>query len=191
MSTIEIIAFGTLWFVIVMLALLLLLLYRQVERAYERAALGQAAGLPPGTEAPEIEVLTADGTETFGFPDDEELALLAFVSSDCAACDRLLEALRLGVPQVNRTVIAARSESEDGERFANLPAPLEVIWPAYPGSILHDYGVRVVPLCYLSRRNRVVASGAPSSRTELDDLVASSNSEAGAKVLAATGSAKS
>lgn len=68
MSTIEIIAFGSLWLTLLALALLLLLLYRQVERAYQRASREQASGLAPGVEVPELEILTATGIETFSLP---------------------------------------------------------------------------------------------------------------------------
>src|SRR5205807_841192 len=92
MNTTEMAVFVGLWLVLFSLALLVLLMYRQVEKAYSAGSFGRSAGLLPGVEFPGIEVIVAEGMTTLSFPTEGRI-VVAFLSTTCDACRKLVDAL--------------------------------------------------------------------------------------------------
>jgi hypothetical protein len=170
MSGIELVAFGVLWAVLVGLAALVLVLYRQVERAYAASARGAPGGLSPGTEAPGLEVLQGTEIVEWHVPDDDRIRVLAFVTTTCEACVRLLRALtdlerREGV----QPVVLVQGEAQ-GE-MAALMRELETVWIAHPPEVVTNYGITIYPLVYVVRGRTVLASRSVASRGDLSKLV--------------------
>jgi len=170
MKPIEVVAFGSLWAVLVALGGLVLLLYRQVDRAYQSQAISQNAGLLPGVEAPEIEVLGDAGEEPLQFPKSGELALLAFVSAGCDACVQLLRILR------DRKVFQGRAvglvNGQTPREFAILRKQMELKWLSHPPDITRSYGVTATPTVYVVNGRTVLASKVVSTKAGLQALLA-------------------
>ena len=85
MSPAETAIIVALWIVLASLALLVLVLYRQLEKAYLRQQRPVDAGLAAGTEAPTIAVITGRSTGPLELPGDGSLSLLVFVTTACPA----------------------------------------------------------------------------------------------------------
>ena len=160
MSGIESLTFGGLWAIVLVVIFLLLLLYRQVDRAYRDAGVGHAAALAPGTEAPPIDVLDEAETVRLDPGSSSELTLLAFVSTECASCRALMD--ELTSPRREDGFAGAIDVLVSGEGFSELlrikqPA-FRVFWVAHPPDVVRAYGVTRVPLGYVLRGRTVVAS---------------------------------
>jgi hypothetical protein len=170
MSPLELIAFGGLWTIACVLCALVLLLYRQVEKAYRHQGQTQAGGLLPGVEAPDIEILTSNGNEPLRLPQDHRLALLAFMTTQCDACSKFLPVLA-DDSATDAEVIVLMS----GGRAADVVIPesprVDVLWLAHPPDAVHRYGASVAPFVYVLRGRTVLASKTISSREALAQLL--------------------
>lgn len=83
------------WCLLIGLGLLVVVLYRQLGRAFHRPREGQELGPPLGTRAASFSYArVADRNVSRVSPGDEgRPALLAFVDPTCPSCERLVEAL--------------------------------------------------------------------------------------------------
>lgn len=90
--------------------------------------------------------------------------------------------LLLGVPSAARVILAASTEGGDVKKFESSNGAFETIWPAYPGSVMRDFGVRVVPLVYLIQRQTVLASGIATSEDELTKLLEAATEQVSERV---------
>lgn len=174
MTPIETIAFATLWLVLLCLAGLVLILYRQVEKAYQRSA-AVANPLPPGTQAPPIDVLADGGGRELELPADG-LTLLVFVTTTCPACEDLLHRLTLVRESLpGRTVVLVTGEGFE-EFFARSTSELSVLGVAHPADVSDGYRVSMVPMLYLLDGRTVLGASTDGSTEGLESLLATANS---------------
>jgi hypothetical protein len=155
MSPAETAIIVALWIVLASLALLVLVLYRQLEKAYLRQQRPVDAGLAAGTEAPTIAVITGRSTGPLELPGDGSLSLLVFVTTACPACAKLMPLLRDGSIGVPAIVLV----SGDGFReYADLETPtFRAHWLVNLADADHLYGVSVVPTIYVLRGRTILA----------------------------------
>lgn len=169
MSSAQALVFGILWVAVVLLGVLVLLLYREVERAYSVSPARQSAGLLPGVTLPDLEVVeNAQVILLPGLRSDGRF-LLVFVKQSCDRCEPLLKTLESGKMEIRSAVIVLEGRTPKIRRA--LPPPIEVYEPAYPNDVARDFGVTLVPLAYVASGGRVVATGSPTSSAELAALL--------------------
>ena len=170
MTSIEMVAFGALWAIAFVMGALLLLLYRQVEKAYRQDLQEQAGGLLPGVEAPPLEVLTDEGNVPLQLPYPGELALLAFMTTTCDACSKLLPILADDRVTDARVIVLV-----SGGRAADVDIPdnprVEVLWLAHPPDATRRYGASIAPFVYVVRGRTVLASKTISTRDGVAELL--------------------
>lgn len=189
MNGIELVAFGALWCIFAALTALVALLYRQVERAYQRSAAVQAAGIVAGNEIPDLEVATETGVEPLEHSPDGSLAIMAFVTPECDACKALLGDLKVGFDGVDRILVLVNGETSGALREA--VRDLEILWLAHPNDAVRHYGVTVVPLVYVVRGRMVLASGVASHGSEVNALIQRAlEFEEGQEFLASAGASR-
>jgi hypothetical protein len=176
MSPAETIAYAVLWIILFALALLVLVLYRQVEKAYRRSGQIQAAGLVPGTVAPDLEILTDDGIAPLEVSPDGQYSIFAFITTACESCARLVKELRAGVSGADRVVFLASGETRE---YFGADDGVEIQWVAHPGSAVRDWVVSVVPLVYVLKGQTVLRSGTASTRADVEALVAAAKADDG------------
>lgn len=154
MTGIETIAFGVLWLVLAALTVLVLILYRQVEKTLVKGL--QSPGLPVGSIAPPVDVLGAGKTRTIQVPPEGD-QLLIFASTTCDSCEKLIaEITRPGYEPPAPALVLVVGEGFD--RFAAEPeSDVQLEWLANPADMTHSYRVNVVPTAYLIRDGRIAA----------------------------------
>ena len=82
------------WALLLALATLVIVMYRQLGRALVRPKDGRELGPPVGSQAIAFDYTkVADGEKGRMVPGDGQAILLAFVDPTCPACERLVEAL--------------------------------------------------------------------------------------------------
>lgn len=157
MNSIQTVAYLLLWVLAVGLAGLVLLLYRQVERAYEDSLGTQGSGMLAGVEVPDIEVSLDKKDQPFQFPTNNELSLLAFLSTECDACVKLIKALDHDV-EFDGSVVGMVS----GERNTEFPPTdltrVRLLWLSHPPDVIRSFGASAVPMVYVLRGRTVLAS---------------------------------
>jgi hypothetical protein len=174
MSGLELAAFGTLWFVLALLACLVFILYRQVEKAYGASTELQNVGLHPGVEAPDVEVITEDGTRPLRFPAPGELALLAFLTTTCEACVKLVRELQAGEP-LPGPVIGLITGEDRGEFSGTDDGRFHPLWVAHPPDIIRDYGIGTTPYVYVVRGRTVLGSRSVETLAGVRELLREAN----------------
>jgi hypothetical protein len=157
MSGLELAAFGTLWFVLALLACLVFILYRQVEKAYAASTELQNVGLQPGVEAPDVEVVAQDGTRLLRFPAPGGLAFLAFLTTSCEACVTLVRELQSGAP-LPGPVIGLITGEDRGEFSGADRGRFHPLWVAHPPDVIRDYGIGTTPYVYVIRGRTILGS---------------------------------
>lgn len=168
MSTQESVAFVVLWVVAIGLFVLVLSLYRMIDRAYSGSGSSATANaLKPGTAIPAIEVLTPEGIRELE-PSPSERSLLVFARSDCQGCEMLAEGLRES--DVDATVLLI-----DGAKYPSsgppLPSYVRVVALAYPQDTPREFGVVTVPLVFALHGQTVLAAGSPTSERGISALL--------------------
>jgi hypothetical protein len=152
------------------LAALVLLLYRQVEKAYQEGIGGQSGGLLPGVNAPDIEVTFDKRDQPLAFPAADELAILAFVSTDCDACGSLVTALDRQV-DFRGTVLGL----VNGEKNSRFPpkhlSRVRLLWLAHPPDVIRSYGASTVPMVYVVRGRTILASKVVATASGVERLL--------------------
>lgn len=164
------VAFGMLWLLALLLGGLLLVLYRQVDKAYGQRDASHAGGLLPGVDAPGLEVLTANGSEPLQLPETDERVILAFMTTTCPACSTLTPILAddsfTDIP-----VIALMSGEENKGAVIPDSSRFQTLWLAHPPDAAHRYGATVAPFVYVLRGRTVLASKAASSKGAIAQLL--------------------
>jgi hypothetical protein len=187
MSTGQGLVVGVLWVMALGLLGLVLLLYRQVDRAYSGAGRAGGGGLKPGVEIQPIEILTESGdVDVLELPTQEDRYLLAFVSLDCAGCRMLVRTLADRRAFDGPALAVIVDGVPKGKPVSDLPDGIPT-YAAFGGSQLkRGFGVTVVPLLYVMRDRIVLASGTVTNEQELSRLLAEadSNEESLREVLA-------
>ena len=170
MTPVEVVAFSVVWIALLALAALVLLLYRQVEKAYRRSTGVSHEGLPVGAVAPEIGIVLDGSIQALELPASEP-ALLAFVSNNCDACRGLMRMLDDGTSLATFALVTG-----DGMReYLNPRNPrLQVHWVASPGDIHEQYRVNLVPTLCVVQDGHVLGSSTDGSPEGLRQLLADS-----------------
>jgi hypothetical protein len=169
MSPLEVTGFGALWLVFLVLAGLLLVLYRQVEKAYETAEIDDKGALLPGVEVPDVEVIADYGIAPLELPPDAGEVLLAITSASCSACSTLVKTLADDGVSSGRRVVLVEGDSPAG--LWGAPRNVEIWALAHPPDVIRHFGVTNVPLLYVLDGNVVQAVAVASERDEVVELV--------------------
>lgn len=170
MSMFELVVFGALWLVLAALGTLVLVLYRQVEKAYAAADSIVNAGLAAGTEAPDLEVMSSEGVGPLAFPSDDELVALAFLTTSCEDCVEFVDMLRERNDFPGR-VIGLVSGPDQGEISDEGVERFQALWVAHPPDIVRTWGIGTTPFAYVLRGRTIVASGSVRSRSDVEELL--------------------
>lgn len=82
------------WALLFALGMLVIVMYRQLGRAFHRPRSTGELGPPVGSKAADLEYTRLrDGTLQYAIPGDGQAMLLAFADPTCPSCERLVEAL--------------------------------------------------------------------------------------------------
>jgi hypothetical protein len=175
MSTAETISAVTLWLIAAGVLALLLLLYRQVDRAYGAKTSNQATSLMPGVELPDVEIMTAEGPGFLELPAGRGPSMLAFLSSDCDRCsslERTLISEEVFEGQVHCLFIDAQAKGEPEVTRPDNTERVRFFSAAYPPDLPRKFGLNSVPLVYVLDGKTVLAADSAASKAELAALVA-------------------
>lgn len=146
MSTATTVGFAVLWIVTATLLLLVLILYRQVEKAYRFANEDAGASLAPGSSFPTIEVLH-EGLEKRLDINQEGEVVAAFVSTSCPACAHLLnDLIRKPVNAPVRVFVHGAGYEEYRDRSNG---QISMHWLAHPPDAAQDVGISVYPQVFV------------------------------------------
>lgn len=167
MTTIEVIAYGTLWVMLMTLGALVLLLYRQLEKVYSGSDAAES-GLKAGERTSSVEIATSLGTEVFDMPDQDRPMLIAFISTTCEACRDLVSALR-SEAQTDSVILFVAGEKD--EEFAETVAGIAALWLAHPFDAERAYGISAYPTTFLVQNGVIVGSTTKTSKRAIGDLM--------------------
>jgi hypothetical protein len=164
------------WALVAVLAALVLLLYQQLDRAYELSARAGGARLEVGDPVPALEVLDPER----GLEEVDPAALggrstVTFVTGSCSSCLRLLREL-LGVhrdggwPGDLTCVVAVSPGSMPRALIDGLAeSPIVALALSDQQAVIRNWGVTEVPTTYAIEDGRLVASG---PTRHVDEVVA-------------------
>ncbi len=174
MSTAETVSAVVLWLIAAGVLALLLLLYRQVDRAYGSNSSNRATALVPGVELPDVEIMTSEGPGFLELPAGSEPTLLTFLSSDCDRCsvlERTLLAENAFEGEVNCLFIDAQPSGEPEVRRPEDTESVHFHSAAYPPDLPKKFGLNSVPLVYVLDGKTVLAADSAATESELVELV--------------------
>jgi hypothetical protein len=170
MTTLQTIVAAALWVSVLGLLSLVLVLYRAVDRAYQRGEDHHQGGLLPGADAPPVEILTGHGIDFLAPPSRDRPYLLGFISSDCDDCRRLLGTLAETDVWEGPSVLVLVS---GGTFDADVPEdrPIEIHPAAHPPDLQRGYGITSLPLVYVMRGETVLGVALASAPEEVAELI--------------------
>lgn len=168
MSGLEEVTFAALWTVFAILTLLLLMLYRQVDRAYRETGSTQSAPLLAGQEAPAVEVLDGERFVNVNF-DTGRMTLLVFVSAQCEACAERMKDI-LSPHTFDRKTVVLVSGEGFSEYVRQVNDDFRIYWLAHPPDAMRSYGINRVPVAYMLDGRTIVASRVLASDRDLPML---------------------
>lgn len=174
MSSIEIAMFTVLWVLALALLILVVSLYRLVDKAYSGSGSADlSSALPTGSVISEIDVLGPTGATRLDVS-TKARTLLVFAKSQCAGCESLVPALR----EFGGDAIVLLLEGERYPRHGSeLPSNVAVAALAYPEDTSRELGVLSVPLVYALDEGNVMAVGSPTTKPGLDALLEAASKE--------------
>jgi thiol-disulfide isomerase/thioredoxin len=179
----ETIAFAVLWVILICLAVLVLLLYKQLERAYAGTP-GSNSGLSAGSRVPDLEVINSTGLSWYRFPDVDDPILAAFVSTTCAGCYDLLRTLDRDVDEYRKEVFTV---GEISDEFRRAVGSLSYQALAHPYDAEHGLGLTALPTLFLVGRRVVLGTTTATGRKGIQRfLTASLDDEASSAETRAT-----
>lgn len=167
MKTTVIVAFLALWFVLIVLALLVLLLYRQFERTYLGS--NQGASLAPGSRLPPVEVATEAGLWVLELPPMSATTYAVVATTKCEDCLRILENLPSLVSRERITLFTA---GEWNPRFREAARGYVAYALGHPPDAERALGISGYPTTIAVRDGRVVGSTGDHSHARLAGFVA-------------------
>lgn len=174
MSEIWIASYAVLWILVVVLALMILLVYRQLGEMYLGTREGRARdGLGLGARAPRFTLTNQDG-KSVSFPRGI-LSLVVFGSPSCGPCAKLMPELVNFRQEVGGRVDVAFVSSGDAEanrKFARENAVSFDVLTEPRMTLFDAYKVRATPFAfYLDENGLVRAKGIVNQLTQLRALV--------------------
>ncbi|MCP9486399.1 MAG: hypothetical protein MSC30_11100 [Gaiellaceae bacterium MAG52_C11] len=173
MTEIELIAYGTLWTLLVLLGVLVLVLYRQLEKAYAARA-EQAPAITAGSPAPAIEVVSPAGVEIYNFPKVRSRVLATFVSPSCNDCRKLLLLLREHFSG-EEVVVFSSGEWSDG--FSGAVDGFALRDLAHTWDAARVYGLSVFPTTFAIEDGKVMGHTTQASLSAIRELLEAPSSE--------------
>lgn len=189
MSTLFYVSYAALWVLLLVIAVLLLLLYRH----FGMMALGtlegvQRDGLPIGAAAPVVSGVTAEGDDRAWEPKRGKPQLLLFAAADCEPCGVVLPYLnRLGAATNGQAVGITAVVPGPREEVARL---VDVYKPPYPclaedgSGAFNRFRVRVTPFGFvIGGDGRVLAKGLCSDPNRLRNLLVAGGLEEAAEAI--------
>jgi hypothetical protein len=168
MTTPWIVAFATLWAVVVFTLSIVLGGLRRIAPVLERAeqqlgvtSSASAGGLPPGTLVPAFSGRDAEGSEF----DEQRLgrALLLFLSGGCPPCRLLAQDIAKQYPIAalqHEIVVVLNGRSELDE--LQLPSGIRVIYQANR-SIARAFDTTATPHVFVIENGEIIGRGTPNS----------------------------
>jgi hypothetical protein len=178
MSTPWIIAFATLWLLVIVLGLVVLGALRRLDFWFSEAqkALDAATaqlrsdGLQSGEIVGAFSATTVDGAPFARDDLLEEPSIVLFVSSDCAACALLLSGLERGDrPESSERFVVVTDNNADAERVSTAGAKVVIQQAASVAQAFKSH--RTPHLFVLDGNGHVVANGSPNTWEDMADLV--------------------
>jgi methylamine dehydrogenase accessory protein MauD len=167
-----------LWVVVIVLAVAVLALARQVGVLHERiapvGALALGRGPQTGESAPRLTVRTlAGGTVEIGGPVPEgPLRLLFFVSPTCPICKSLLPTVKVFAQSERLDLLLVGDGDEDQQRQMAQRQSIELEHFANAPEVGRAFQVAKLPYAVLiSAAGVIVAQGLVNSREHLESLV--------------------
>lgn len=170
MTGVEVAAVSGLWVVLFVLAALVLVLYRQVEKAYRYSAGVADSALRPGSVVPDVAVVREGVIQPVPYP-ERELSFVVFVTSTCSSCRDLMQRLDSS-EGVGPRVVALVT----GDGFQEYSEPrnqrMATYWVSSPADVHDQFGVNLVPMVYVIRDRTVLGATHDSSDSGLRALLA-------------------
>lgn len=166
LSAAEITAFVTLWVALILLSGLVVLLYRQLERAY--LATGGEAQLAAGSPFPELEIATGDGLQLFPWPSSAATMYAVLVSTKCQKCFEALEYLP-SLIESERILVFTAGEWTPDVRKATEGLTCHVL--GHPPDAERSLGLSGYPTVIATRQGHVLASTGEHTRSKLARFV--------------------
>lgn len=171
-----VVAFALLWVVVLLVAVLVLGMFRRAVNVLEQAESRFKAstmdsvmgGLPPGSRVPDFEMVDHDGALILFSDHPLGPAVYVFLSIDCEPCHALLDNIRREGLHVGPVAFVAVIDDISQGRALELP---EGIRPIYQraGSVSSAFQTTATPHAFAVDRNGVVVDVTiPNS---VDDLV--------------------
>lgn len=167
MSALETSTFTILWAFLVFVAFLVVVGFRQIERA-QRSALPAPTTLGIGERPPEIHIIGDSGIEQLEH--GKAPYLLAFLSPGCGACKSTMEHL-LATELPLRTVAVVTAPGKSDYADAVPPPNMSVRWIANPADARVYYKINVVPTLYVLRDGEVLAASNDGSSRGIERLL--------------------
>jgi len=165
MSGLEVLVFLVMWSVVILLLGLLLVIYRQVDRAYRLGGRSVAQNLlPAGAPAPPIEVLAGRGEGVVKW-DGPQPSVIAFLDTGCPSCRELLAELR---PHPTIRIAAIVSGPAESDEFVG---ECEMHWAAHPPDVLQGYGITQFPSVVAVANGHVLLATSLTSLEDYKDIV--------------------
>lgn len=165
--------FAVLWLIVLTLGGLVVLLYSQVDRAYRSDALHHSAGLRPGIEIPDFQILTTRGAVPLSLPtDDDPPYVLAFLNSGCNRCKDLLGRTAQERYSDRRTIFLLTHGRGYPDVVKGLPSSASLHPLAFPEEAVRDFGITAFPFVYVVRGRRVLAGRTVVRESDMVELLA-------------------
>ena len=117
-----------------------------------------------------MEVVAQDGTRLLRFPAPGGLAFLAFLTTSCEACVKLVRELQSGAP-LPGPVIGLITGEDRGEFSGADRGRFHPLWVAHPPDIIRDYGIGTTPYVYVIRGRTVLGSKSVETQAGLRELL--------------------
>jgi methylamine dehydrogenase accessory protein MauD len=179
-SELALVSIALLWVVVIVLALAVFALSRQIgvllERVAPAGALLTDKGLTPGETAPEVHARDLEGAavRVGGARDDGRSTLVFFMSPTCPMCDAVLPAVR-SLARNERAwldvILASDGDEADHADYARRKS-----LAAFPYLVSRELGLRfrvgqLPHAALLDAQGIVVAAGLTNTREHLDSLL--------------------
>lgn len=188
MTRLFMVSYAVLWILVVMMALLLLLVYRHFgPMAMSTGAGHERDGLPIGREAPSISGVDRDNNRVHWTPAKGRHSLVVFVAPGCGPCEEIAPYLGALAQAVDQSVQVVAVAAGRGEEVQALEASTghQALCIADDGSgAMSQWEVRVTPFALLvGPDTRVVTKGNCSNPALLRRLLDSAGLAAAVESL--------
>lgn len=187
MSGFWVVAFVTLWALVLLLAFLVLGTLRRLTPIIERAETNLAAavigaspgGLEPGTVVPPFSVQQVDGRAFTEADLNGSRSIVLFLSRNCQSCERFIRDLKKErVPELGARLVAVTDEPEQARELA-VSAEVSVVVQENR-SLARIFETNATPHAFvLDEARRVLTSGTPNDWGGLRQLLARSEGGGG------------